>query len=734
MLTGRPVKYLANIFDNVDIISSEDITKLKKYSTSDACPTIRNRCDIVLSMVKNKENLNRKQLSAANCQNKNYATNIAKKIETQGLDSIFTISRNPNSNVARLKLDARKEGFLISLACTPPPRSYATWTVELLTEEFNKQMSENGLTSNFSTTTVWRALDRNELKPHRSTYWCIPEVTPQFIIRMEYVLSLYALHYDADLPIVCLDEAALQIIKDVIPRLDASPGNVEKLDYEYSREGSKNIFVCLEPKTGKYFVRVTDTHTSIDWAHLIRHIVDHLYQSAEKVILVMDNLSTHNIESLYKAFPPEEARRIVERIIIVHTPVHASWLNMAEIAINVMKRESIGSRFRTDFEVAGLADHLDEWVSQKNSTPKPYSWNYTVEDAREKHPHLYKQDAVETSLAIYDSLNELCNVTNDIINCNQCVTSTNVEEDGDIIDLFRSVDSDGHEYWSVSIQEKHVTLNGGVEKKQITTITGQKNTIDGWLIPFPSKPRQPKNGKTARPVVYDFQFMAYGEDIVCIYNTPYDQNCPVVCIRKRSLNIQNLSQNTWVGNLHAEPKPKKKSKKYIQGEGDRRLGITIVYEPYTGKKSFCVNDSNDDLSWAQSIYNLVTNMYPDVGCIRLVVCKDDIDKIATLEQMFTADKALNIFLKIEIHVVPDNALWLNFAEIELINICRQCLVDRVSSAEQVTQHLVEWKRKRTIVDFNLSLDRFRKSFSRVYKPFNQTLSEGQVVESAIDST
>ena len=386
MLTGRPVQYLPN----VDIFSSEDITKLKKYSTSNACPTIRNRCDIVLSMVKNRENLSRRQLSAANCQNKNYASNIAKQVETQGLDSILTIGRNQNSNVARLKLDARMEGYLISLACTPPPSSYAHWTIERLTDEFNKEMSENGLPSNFSTATVWRVLDRNELKPHRSTYWCIPEVTPQFIIRMEYVLYLYASHYDSNVPVVCLDEAALQIIKDIKPRLDANPGNVEKLDYEYSREGSKNIFVCVEPKTGKYFVRVTDTHTSIDWANLIRHIVDHLYQNAEKVILVMDNLSTHNIESLYKALPLEEARRIVERIIIVHTPLHASWLNMAEIAINVMKRESIGERFRTTFEVAGLADHLEELVNQKNSTTKPYSWIYTVEVAREKHPHLYK--------------------------------------------------------------------------------------------------------------------------------------------------------------------------------------------------------------------------------------------------------------------------------------------------------------------------------------------------------
>ena len=127
----------------------------------------------------------------------------------------------------------------------------------------------------------------------------------------------------------------------------------------------------------------------------------------------------------------------------------------------------------------------------------------------------------------------------------------------------------------MSIQEKHVTLNGGVEKKQITTITGQKNTIDGWLIPFPSKPRQPKNGKTARPVVYDFQFMAYGEDIVCIYNTPYDQNCPVVCIRKRSLNMRAPVRCSEFSRIKPDPVKPSKQPVHSLGAEAARLGLSV---------------------------------------------------------------------------------------------------------------------------------------------------------------
>ena len=260
-------------------------------------------------------------------------------------------------------------------------------------------------------------------------------------------------------------------------------------------------------------------------------------------------------------------------------------------------------------------------------------------------------------------------------------------------------------------------------------ILGQRNTADGWRIPLPSNPRSPKEeGKSSAKVEYDYGFMAYGEDIVSLYNQQYDKNCPVICIQKRALDIQNLSENAWVGNLRAESKPKKQklgegnqkednveapSKK--TEEQDSRLGITLAYNPHTGQKWFHINDWADDLSWAVAMKDIVDKMYPDAEKIHIVLCKEAQEKIGALEHLFKADEALRIYLKLKIHIVPDSARWLNFAENEIITVARQCIKDQVSEVKQVTDHLVNWQKKRNFVKFNLSVSGFRQSFSSVYK-------------------
>ena len=317
MSEGRPAKYVPEF-------TSDNIDTLDATLKSNVCNTIKERCRILLSLAKNGTQISRKNISRANCHPKDYVSRIAKLFVNNGESCIQKLGRSPKSDIARLKLDARAEGFLISLACTPPPAPYVRWTVKLLTEEINLRMEQNGLPGGFSKTTVWRALERNELHPNKSEYWCIPEVTSEFILRMENVLHIYSLPYDSSYPVVCMDEAAIQILQDLKPRLEILPGESEKLDYEYIRKGSKNIFVFIEPKTGQYYIRVTDNHTAIDWAYAVRHMVNNLYNEAKKVILIADNLSTHSIESLYKAFPAEEARQIAERIQFVYTPLHAS--------------------------------------------------------------------------------------------------------------------------------------------------------------------------------------------------------------------------------------------------------------------------------------------------------------------------------------------------------------------------------------------------------------------------
>ena len=488
MSEGRPAKYVPEF-------TSDNIDTLDATLKSNVCNTIKERCRILLSLAKNGTQISRKNISRANCHPKDYVSRIAKLFVNNGESCIQKLGRSPKSDIARLKLDARAEGFLISLACTPPPAPYVRWTVKLLTEEINLRMEQNGLPGGFSKTTVWRALERNELHPNKSEYWCIPEVTSEFILRMENVLHIYSLPYDSSYPVVCMDEAAIQILQDLKPRLEILPGESEKLDYEYVRKGSKNIFVFIEPKTGQYYIRVTDNHTAIDWAYAVRHMVNNLYNEAKKVILIADNLSTHSIESLYKAFPAEEARQIAERIQFVYTPLHASWLNMAEIGINVMKRECIGKRFRNESDVESLPATLDQWQNIKNAEAKPFSWQFTVDKARDNHPHLYKIDPVETSLAEYDQYNnQIVELTGSVHV--EFVNITTYDDDNDnVIDLCRSVDSDGNEYWSISVEDNKVALREPVGKKSIVSITGQNNTFDGWSIPFPSKPRTPKEGK-----------------------------------------------------------------------------------------------------------------------------------------------------------------------------------------------------------------------------------------------
>ena len=146
-------------------------------------------------------------------------------------------------------------------------------------------------------------------------------------------------------------------------------------------------------------------------------------------------------------------------------------------------------------------------------------------------------------------------------------------------------------------------------------------------------------------------------------------------------------------------------------EEDNRLGLTFVYNPYTEEKSFRISDWSDDIRWAETFQDLVTTMYPNAERIHVVVCGEDIEKMATLERICTPEEALEKDAKLETHVVPTNGRWLNFAENEAISVCKQCLKDGVFSVEQLAEHLASWQRKRTFVDFKLTLNRFREVFS-----------------------
>ena len=207
---------------------------------------------------------------------------------------------------------------------------------------------------------------KNEVKPWLKEQWCIPpEADAEFVCAMEDVLEVYHRPYDPGRPMVCLDEASKQLIGETRLPLPAEPG---------------------QPLLGWRTVFVTERRTAVDFAEVVRWLVEDLHTEAEKVVLVMDNLNTHKLASLYEAFPPERARRIAERLEVHHTPKHGSWLNVAEIELSVLSKQCLGRRIET---AAELRRQVAAWEEPRNDRADQVRWRFTTADARLKLRHLY---------------------------------------------------------------------------------------------------------------------------------------------------------------------------------------------------------------------------------------------------------------------------------------------------------------------------------------------------------
>ena len=208
----------------------------------------------------------------------------------------------------------------------------------------------------------------------------------KFVANMEDVLDVYQRPYDPAYPVVCMDESPKQLIGEVAPPLPARPGSVEKLDAEYVRNGTIEIFMEVEPLAGKRHVAVTDHRTKIDWAQQIKEMLDVRYPDATKVVLVMDNLNTHTTASCYEVFPPLEARRLAERLEIHYTPKHGSWLNMAEIELSVPQGQCPNRRIP---DIETIRREVDAWQTDRNNQIKKIDWQFTTTSARTKLKRLY---------------------------------------------------------------------------------------------------------------------------------------------------------------------------------------------------------------------------------------------------------------------------------------------------------------------------------------------------------
>ncbi len=217
--------------------------------------------------------------------------------------------------------------------------------------------------------------------------WCIPpKADAEFVFRMEHVLELYRLPYDPRYPVVCMDEASKQLIGEVRIPLPVAEGQPVRYDSEYERLGVCNQFMFVEPLRGWRKVFVCERRTMIDWAFCIREILDVHYPHAEKVRLVLDNLNTHTGASLYEAFSPAEARRLLSRLEFHYTPKHGSWLNMAEIEIGVMNGQCLDRRIR---EQQIIFEEVAAWQQQRNMEEAKIRWTFTVSDARVKLAKIY---------------------------------------------------------------------------------------------------------------------------------------------------------------------------------------------------------------------------------------------------------------------------------------------------------------------------------------------------------
>jgi hypothetical protein len=225
------------------------------------------------------------------------------------------------------------------------------------------------------------------LKPWLRKQWCIQSrASAAFVCAMEDILTVYKRQFNPDEPLVCMDETSKQLTAETRRPIPASPGRPARYDYEYERNGVCNLFMFFEPLAGKRHVSVTERRTKVDWARQIKELLDVNYPKAKKVTLVMDNLNTHSGASLYEAFEPCEARRLLDRLQIHYTPKHGSWLNMAEIELSVLSRQCLDRRIP---DKANLTAKVAAWQQSRNNSGAKVDWRFTTSDARIKLKRLY---------------------------------------------------------------------------------------------------------------------------------------------------------------------------------------------------------------------------------------------------------------------------------------------------------------------------------------------------------
>jgi hypothetical protein len=286
------------------------------------------------------------------------------------------------------KLTEKIKARIVAEACQMAPDGRTRQTLRVIA----KKIIING--KPISHETVRRVLKEVKVKPWQFKEFCIPpKQNREFVEKMENVLRIYGLPADPSHPLICMDESPFQLLDDVRPAIPVESGLPTRVDNEYKRCGTVNLFVFVAPKLGKRRIDVTDRRTRLDFAEQIHKLVYEDYPDAKKITLVLDNLNTHNEKSLLEAFPPDVVKDMMRRLVFVHTPVHGSWLNSAECEIGCLKRSGLKKRISTK---SGLKKQTNAYVKRKNKNEEKINWRFTVEDARKKMRPVYPLDYFRT--------------------------------------------------------------------------------------------------------------------------------------------------------------------------------------------------------------------------------------------------------------------------------------------------------------------------------------------------
>jgi len=300
--------------------------------------------------------------------------NICHYYDIGGLDSALNDDPRPGQP---LKLDDRIRVQIIATVCADPPEGFDRWTLELLKEEIEKQKIVNDI----SKESIRLILKEHDLKPWQYKMWCVASINNVYKDRMNAILDVYERDYNIKEPVLCLDEKPVALFGDIRGMISFREGQGNRLDYEYTRNGTANVFCAVEPLEGIYFNKVTERRTGKDFAFFLKEIYE-IYKYSSKVHLVMDNLSTHFKNSLVVTFGKEEGEKIWNKFEVHYTPTHASWLNQAEIAIGMYSRQCLGKARIDDIDL--LKKKTESWNRIINEKNVKINWRFTKGKAAEK--------------------------------------------------------------------------------------------------------------------------------------------------------------------------------------------------------------------------------------------------------------------------------------------------------------------------------------------------------------